>query len=78
MAVTKAQHGQHTSMIAKVAKFFGPRKANASGVRITDNGTYSSIPGVGLPYSQMPKAPVSKGNFPFATKQNTFGVPGAK
>lgn len=77
MAVSKAQHAAHTSMISKVAKFFGPRSASASATK-----TYSTIPGVGQPMNQMPvqgsNQPIGKGNFPFAIKQTTYGVPGAK
>ncbi len=76
MAVSKSQHAAHTSMIAKVAKFFGPRPASAQGIT-----TYSTIPGVGKPMNQMPvqnNTTPSRGNFPFATKQQTYGVPGAK
>lgn len=79
MAVTKAQHVAHSNMISSVAKFFGPKTANASGstVKFSQPKVSSTIPGVG---QSMPKSSSRSGSssFGFATKQSTFGVPGAQ
>lgn len=75
MPVTKAQHVAHTNMIAKVAKFFGPRPAAAQGSPIK---TYSTIPGVGSPMSQMAKPPAQKpfvSSLPNLSQGQSYGTP---